>query len=235
MFQYPFLTYGEIAKMLSDQEVQGLHTCFPFLKEINSGNREGIAKFGNSLTIPENSIVFGVGSPCETFFFLTSGGVKVSIGSDEGREISLYRVAAGESCILTTCCVLGGACYPARGVTDSPSAGVSVPGHVVLELVADSLSFRKFLFSTYADRIVNLMALVHEVTFKRLDKRLAAQLLEFEGETPITHQFLADQLGSVREVVSRILKSFEAQAIIRLGRQRIEILDRSALEKYTLP
>jgi len=148
-----------------------------------------------------------------------------------GREMLLYRVEPGESCIITSSCLLGHAPYTARGEAETPITLLILPSPVFDRLVAEQARFRDFVFHLFSERLAELMQLVEEVAFHRLDQRLAKLLLAKNGDTlHATHQQLAEELGSVREIVSRLLKGFAAQGLVALGREQIGILDRNGLK-----
>ena len=108
---------------------------------------------------------------------------------------------------------------------------VVLPSPLFERLLADSTVFRDFVFHLFADRIAELMQLVEEIAFQRLDQRLARLLLARGKDIQTTHQALADELGSVREIVSRLLKGFAAEGLVSLGREHIAILDRAGLSR----
>ncbi len=159
---------------------------------------------------------------------LLEGGIRVVKCAPSGRELPLYRVTPGESCIITSACLLGHVDYNARGETESATRLALLPSADFLALLAHE-PFRRFVFHLFAERLADLMQLVEEVAFKKLDQRLAALLLGRGQVVHATHQQLADELGSVREIVSRLLKNFAAQGLVRLGREQIEILDAAGL------
>jgi len=162
---------------------------------------------------------------------LLEGTVRVQKSSEDGREITLYRVEAGESCIMTTTCLISDDQYGAEGIAETDVTLAVVPPATFNRLLAQSEKFRNFVFEVYAKRMSMLMMLVEEVVFKKLDKRLAQLLLDHKSDQfDVTHQDIAMELGSVREVVSRQLKVFERQKFIKLGRGNIKILDRSGLQ-----
>ncbi|MGB8250895.1 MAG: Crp/Fnr family transcriptional regulator, partial [Azonexus sp.] len=149
-----------------------------------------------------------------------------------GRELMLYRVTPGGSCIITSSCLLGHSDYNARGIAESPLSLLLMPASVFGQLMLDHTPFRDFVFHLFAERIGELMQLVEEVAFARLDQRLAKLLVARNDATlNITHQQLADELGSVREIVSRLLKGFAAQGLVSLGREQLTITDRARLQE----
>jgi CRP/FNR family transcriptional regulator len=142
----------------------------------------------------------------------------------------LYRVVPGGSCIISSSCLLGHSAYNARGIAETPLTLLALPVPVFTALMLEHPPFRDFVFHLFAERIGELMQLVEEVAFARLDQRLARLLVaRKEDVLAVTHQQLADELGSVREIVSRLLKGFAAQGLVSLGREQLSLLDRPGL------
>jgi CRP/FNR family transcriptional regulator len=183
-----------------------------------------------TLSFPSGTTVFDERQPCRGFPFVLDGGIRVVKVSASGRELPLYRVTAGENCIITSSCLLGHADYNARGVTDGPTTLALLPNKLFDEMLTEP-AFRDFVFSLFSERMAELMQLVEEVAFHKLDQRLAALLLGKGRLVQATHQQLADELGSVREMVSRLLKRFEEQGLVRLGREQVEVLDPAGLRR----
>jgi len=184
------------------------------------------------LDVPAGTRLFDVHMRCEGLPLLLSGRIRVARLGDSGREIALYRVEPGESCIVTVACLGGGRDYDARGVAETACHLELLPEPVFRRLLAEHEPFRRFVFGLFAERMASLMQLVEEVAFRKLDQRLARRLLQLadaEGVVRASHQQLADELGSVREIVSRVLKQFEHGGGIALGRQQIQLRDRGAL------
>lgn len=210
---------------------------FPPLRAISDPAWRRIAERLSVMRIEPGTSVFRVGDPCRNYLLVSEGAVRVQTVSESGREIVLYRVGSGEICVLTTSCLFAGAQYPAEGVTETAVQAVAMPKGLFDEAVAASPGFRQFVFASLGERLSRLMALVQEVAFGRIDARLAQRLLllaSADGAVGATHQDLATELGTAREVVSRLLKDFERRAWVRLARGRIEIADRAALERLTV-
>lgn len=185
---------------------------------------------GRRITLPAGTTVFAELQPCQGFPLLLAGSIKVVKSAASGREMLLYRVEPGGSCIITSSCLLGHSDYNARGIAESDLALLLVPTALFARLLAEHTPFRDFVFHLFADRIAELMQLVEEVAFARLDQRLAKLLVARpEDVVSTTHQQLAEELGSVREIVSRLLKGFAAQGLVALGREQITLLDRPGL------
>lgn len=183
------------------------------------------------MQLPAGAQVFTEAQSCQGFPLLLSGSIKVVKLAASGRELVLYRVTPGGSCIITSSCLLGRTDYNARGIAETPLTLLILPLAVFSRLMQEHPPFRDFVFHLFAERIAELMQLVEEVAFARLDQRLAKLILgRKEVVLNVTHQQLADELGSVREIVSRLLKGFAAQGLVSLGREQLTVTDRSGLQ-----
>jgi len=182
--------------------------------------------------LPAGTLIFAETEPCRGFPLVIAGSIKVVKSAPNGREMLLYRVEPGDSCIISSSCLLGHTAYTARGEAESDVALLVLPTPGFEQLMASSHDFRDFVFHLFAQRIAELMELVEEVAFHRLDQRLAKLLLArgAGNEIQTTHQALADELGSVREIVSRLLKGFATQGLISIERERISLEDRKGLQ-----
>ena len=210
--------------------------AFPLLKTLDAASMARLRRSASLITLPAGSALFTNGSPCRSYLFVVSGSIRVQMMSEGGREIVLYRVGSGETCILTTSCLLAHEEYPAEATTESEVAAAVLPGDCFHDLLALSAAFRAFIFQAYGRRITNLMLLIEEVAFRRVDIRLAEHLIDrcggMAGRLTMTHQQLAVELGSVREVVSRQLKKFERRGWLALRRGSIDIVDAPALRDF---
>jgi CRP/FNR family transcriptional regulator len=184
------------------------------------------------VTIPAGRQLFYAGSLCENYLLVVSGAIKVQILSDSGREVLLYHVRAGDSCVLTTSCLLSGDCYPAEGITETEVTAFVMPSHAFYRCIEQSAFFREFVFKNFSARLSTLIGRMETVVFETIDQRIGKALLA-TGATIITktHHELAYELGTAREVVSRHLKNFESYGWVNLKRGTIEIINRDALLK----
>jgi CRP/FNR family transcriptional regulator, anaerobic regulatory protein len=205
---------------------------YPMLGELPDSQRDDVLGGAAAMHLPAGSVIFDEDQACQGFPLLLSGSVRVIKAAPSGRELQLYRVEPGESCILTSSCLLGGDHYHARGIVEQDVELVLLPAQAFRQLVSSSESFRNYIFDLFSGRITDLMQLVSAVAFQKLDQRLAALLANKSGTIHATHQALADELGSVREIVSRLLKNFAERGWVRLGREQIEVLDVAALKRY---
>ncbi len=183
------------------------------------------------MSLPAGTTVFDENQACQGFPLILSGSLRVIKASANGRELQLYRVIPGESCILTSSCLLGHTRYQARGICEHDVEMVLLPASAFHVLLESQSSFRSYVFHLFSDRLTDLMQLVSAVAFQKLDQRLAALLITKESPIHATHQALADELGSAREMVSRLLKGFADQGWLVLGREHIEILNRTELNR----
>ena len=186
------------------------------------------------LRLQEGAQVFGPTNIPDSLFFLYDGRIRVSQSSDTGREITLYRVDAGESCVLTTACMLSEEAYSAEGVAETDITLVALPKLAFEQLVSEEVEFRDFVFAAYSKRLIDLLRVVDDVAFGHMDVRLAERLLVIAGdrkEIAATHQHLASELGTASEVVSRVLSDFQKRQIVGQSRGRITLIDKKALKE----
>lgn len=208
----------------------GLLALYPVLAELPPESAAQLVAHFQRMQVPAGQVIFDEHQPCLGFPFLLSGSVRVVKQSGSGRELPLYRVIPGESCIITSSCLLGHTDYNARGITETDTELAFLPKADFDALLALA-PFRNFVFQLVAERIGELMQVVEEVAFRKLDQRLANVLLGHGASVHRSHQQLADELGSVREIVSRLLKGFAEQGLVRLGRERIDIADPAGLRR----
>ncbi len=175
------------------------------------------------------TVVFDVGDACRDLALTSEGVIRVSRPLANGHEVLLYRLQPGEPCIMSTACFLGHAVYPVRGVVEQEVRGVILPGADVQAVLVEASGFREALFGAFAGRLGSLLTLLEELVSRRLDRRLAALLIERGPVLHATHQQLADELVSAREVVSRLLESFEVHGYVHLHRARVEVSNLRAL------
>ncbi len=186
------------------------------------------------MTVEKNTVIFGVGNTPDSLLLLITGTVRVQQLSENGREIVLYRVRAGESCVLTTACLLAFENYTAQGIAETDVEAVAIPMSLFDNLVGQSAEFRKFVFSAHGRRIADLFHTIEDVAFQRVDIRLAVKLIELsagESVVHITHQQLAAELGTAREVISRQLSEFQRRHWIEQSRGTIKLEDKPELER----
>ena len=188
------------------------------------------------ITLPAGSRIYGPGQAPQNYLLLLDGAIRVQQVSESGREIVLYRLSAGESCALTTACLMGYEDYLAEAVAETTIRAVAVPRATFDDMIARSPMFRRFVFTAFSARVTDLFRIIDQVAFARMDIRLAQKLIELShGGTALvaTQQQLASELGTAREVVSRLLSEFQRRGWISAARGSMTINDRGALEKLS--
>jgi len=180
------------------------------------------------MQVKKGSVLFRDGDACNGYVLVIHGSVRVQKIDPQGHEIVLYRVEEGQSCMLTTTCLLAKQNYPAEGIAETDVDLVLLPLDAFDSALAESPSFRRFVMANIGNRISDLMLLLEDVAFGRKDVRLAAFLLKHvsaDGDVlECTHRQMAVELGTAREVVSRLIKDFERKGLVSLGRNRITVL-----------
>jgi CRP/FNR family transcriptional regulator, anaerobic regulatory protein len=187
--------------------------------------------------IPEGHDVFVEGDRADAIALLISGVVRVYKIGETGREITLYRFGNGESCILTANAILSQENFPAIATVEKEAEAVMVPAEVFRDWVRRYDLWREFVFDLLSQRLSSVMEVVEEVAFHRMDERVATFLSEWLSQADsiqITHQEIAAELGSSREVISRILEDFSAFGMISVSRGMIKVLDREALKSRSV-
>jgi CRP/FNR family transcriptional regulator len=206
---------------------------FPALATAPRATLERIASRGIHRRVPAGTTMFSHHAPCSGFPLILAGTVRVTQRYPNGRELQLYRVKPGESCLLSGSCLLGRTNYAASGIAETEVELLVLPPEEFRSLIAEDETFRTYVFELFGERLATLMELVEAITYQKLDQRLASMLVEHvrDGERTIhvTHQGLADELGSVREIVSRLLRTFEDRGLVELGRERITVRDPDTL------
>lgn len=182
------------------------------------------------MEVPEGSTLFRESEACQGFPLVLEGEVRVSRTASNGRELELYRVLPGEMCLVSSACLFAGQVFTARGTTTRPTRLTLMPAPLFRQALATE-SFRDFVLGLFAARMADLTGLIEAVAFQKLDSRLAATLLGHGSQLRATHQALADELGTVREIVTRLLHRFERSGWVELSRECITIRDSVALRQ----
>lgn len=200
---------------------------FSGLHKLDPSTRNALIDTSKIVKLQNGTRIFGPGQSPANYLLLLDGTVRVQQVSETGREIVLYRVSAGESCALTTACLMGYEEYQAEGIAETDVEAVAVPRNTFDDLIARSAEFRRFVFTAFSVRVTNLFKVIDEVAFSRIDIRLAQKLLDLadaDGRVALTHQQLASELGTAREVVSRQLHEFQRRNWISVARGEISLL-----------
>lgn len=204
--------------------------------------RRRLAESAVPVKLGAGDIFYRQGDVCEQFAVVQRGSIRVFRTIESGREITLYHVQDGEPCLVNMLCVFLGEPAMASAQIEAPTEAAVVPGSTFRQWVKDEEFVRRFVFTSMARRIVDVMTLIEEVAFRKMDTRLASLLQRrfAQSDSPAgvamaTHEDLAAELGTAREVVSRILEDFERLHIVSLSRGRLELVDPEALERRARP
>ncbi|RJQ44741.1 MAG: Crp/Fnr family transcriptional regulator [Nitrospiraceae bacterium] len=217
------------------QMLEKVSQAFPFLKDADAEIRSQVMTHAFIARIPKGKVIFLEGDDCRHLALILSGTIRVYKPAESGREITLYRLGKGESCILTASCIFSSGKFSAIAITEEDAEAVMVPAQIFRDWMNRYSLWRDFIFNLLSKRLSEIIATIEEVTFRRMDVRIAEYLLKFsqshQGDIRTTHQDIAMELGTSREVVSRILKHFEYEHVITLGRGIITIQDIKSLSR----
>ncbi len=211
---------------------------YPFLGDLS---REGLARISaaaNKSSLTGGTVVIREGQSVQNMLLLETGAIRVFKLIPEGRQITLYRVLPGEGCILSTYSILNDAPFPASAIAEVDSQAWLVPGQLIRDLFVDEPAFRKFANELVMKTIAPLIMLIDQIAFRKMDQRLATFLVAASAAQPgafkpvtMTHEQIANHLGTAREVVSRCLSNFESDSLIEVSRRSIRVLDAEGLRK----
>jgi CRP/FNR family transcriptional regulator, anaerobic regulatory protein len=210
---------------------------FPELLELDEEHQNFLRDAVLFKQLTQGEIAYQPGWDCSNFLMCLSGQTRVYRSSESGREILLYRVGAGQTCVLTTSCLMASGAFPAESIAEQDTLLAAIPANKFNELMTRSMRFREFVHNNYGELLADLILLVKEVAFSRVDIRLARYLLKIVDNDNLvhsTHQQLALDMGSVREVISRYLNEWEHQGWIDNKRGKIQLLNREKLNEYSL-
>jgi CRP/FNR family transcriptional regulator, anaerobic regulatory protein len=211
------------------QAIDTLTLLYPALAQVQPPLSELGASAG-PMQVPAGTALFSENTPCQGFPLVLAGEIKVSRSSGDGRSLELYRVGPGELCLVSSACLFRSQPLSAHGVTTKAATLIVIPP-AAFNRWLDEPAFRNEVLGLFAERMADLTSLIDAVAFHKLDRRLAAALLGHGQHLAITHQGLADELGTVREIVTRLLRRFEREGWVTLGREQIAITNSAALRE----
>lgn len=219
--------------MISQEHYKRISRVLPILQRADPQLVREFQQTAFFARIPTGKDVFVESDRADAIALLISGVVRVYKIGETGREITLYRFGDGESCILTASAILSRQSFPAIATVEQEAEAVMIPADAFRDWVRRYDLWRGFVFDLLSQRLTSMMAIVDEVAFRRVDTRVASLLLNrgrIQNPIHITHQEIAAELGSSREVISRILEGFASEGMIRLARGSVEILDFKSLQ-----
>ena len=217
-----------MGKLDLDQDAIPHH---PAMIELSEAGRAAVCQGAQAISLPSGTRVFGPGDRCNGLPLVIKGGVRVQMMGASGNEIVLYRIQDGEMCPLSLACLLTAGSHQSEAIAEEETQVLVLPTGLTERLMNDEPAFRQGVLESYGRRLQSLMLIIEEVAFQRMDHRLAERLLQRQCDNclAVTHQDLAVELGTAREVISRLLKEFERRGLVQLERGLIRILDKGAL------
>lgn len=201
------------------------------LRNVGDADLDRFLRSGMPVHLAADQFVFRPGDACESFLILLDGRIRVQLISEDGKEVTLYRIGPGGSCVLTTSCLFSSEDYPAEAIAETDIDALAFSRDVFERTVEISAPFRRFVFDGFSQRLAKVIGRMEELAFTSIDYRLAKALIDLHerGQTEMTHNALAVELGTAREVVSRHLKRMEKSGLIALARGKVTVLDPSEL------
>jgi CRP/FNR family transcriptional regulator, anaerobic regulatory protein len=216
--------------MLTSDEMNKVVNYYPVLSGLPPELKLAFENSSSRFHAKLDAHLFDFSALVQSYMMLTSGTIRVT-RQGRCREIVLYRVQPGENCILTVCNILSETLYQTISTAETEICGVAIPATLFKHMIEQSPTFYMYIFRSFSGRLSGLLGLIDEITFMQLDERLAGLLLSKGSVVKTTHSQLADELGSVREVISRILKDFEFKGLVKLDRNLVQTVDQEALKK----
>lgn len=207
-------------------------SLFPFLQDLITDSKDSLFL---KRSFPSKTILMDEGDQCNGVAFVLNGSIQVSKVGSNGRKVILYRLGKGDSCILTIASVLGNIFFPATAVVEKDAEVIIIPVESFKELMVTNVGLQQYIYKLISTRLIEVISLIDELIFRRIDDRLIEFLLKqahSDGDIiEMTHEELSTQLGTAREVISRILKGLEREGSIQLSRGKVRVLSRSMLAK----
>jgi CRP/FNR family transcriptional regulator len=226
---------GESLHSMQPTDIQRTFEAYPVLGSFSSELQARVLAEMWPIRASHGQLLFDVGDPCPALPLVAEGAIHVIRRLPTGRNLPLYSLRRGELCVLSVSCLLGDVLYPASAQAAGSVAGAALPKALFRTLVDHEPTFRHEMFGAFASRFCLLMGLIEEMCVTRLDERLAELLISRGPVIHATHQALADELGTAREVVSRILEHLEAGGFVRLRRARVDLISPENLARVYAP
>ena len=210
--------------------------AFPFYESLSPRGKALLRSTAAPKVYAANTVLLEEGQPCGRALMVTRGAIRVHKTSASGRDITLYLVRPGEMCVLGISCLLRDTRYPARASVKTDTEAIGIPAPAFRLLFREEESVQQFVLEMFSSRLSSVMRLVEEVAFRRMDERLAV-FLQKEAtratgpyhKVDMSHEQIASHLGTVREVISRLLSQFEDDGLVMLDRRRVRIPDPTKL------
>ncbi len=222
--------------MISHENYKILKSSLPFWESLTNSQKELLVSESSLVSYNKNQIVHSSESECVGMLFVLSGSLRVYLSSEEGREITLYRIHAGETCIMGASCVLKSITFDIFIDAVEDTQVIQVPSGAINTTMNQNVYIECYAYKMAAERFSDIMWAMQQILFMSFDKRLAIFLLDessssHSDEIRMTHEQIAKLMGSAREVVTRMLKYFSSEGYVELSRGTVRLTDKTALKK----
>lgn len=219
------------------KELKEYLKTLPIWNDLTNDEKDKIVKFTQIKEYEKGNIIHSKDHECLGLIKVLSGDVRVFMMSDEGREITLYQMGADDLDVLSASCVVNQITFDTQMIADNDCVLLVVPAVYLSLLKENNLNVRCFIYEKLTGRFSDVMKTVQRILFTRIDSRIAIYLLDKSSKGNInhlyvTHEEIAREINTSREVASRVLKQLEDEGVIRLKRGKIDIIDKNVLKKY---
>ncbi len=219
--------------MITQEQIRKLEELFPVLIQLPKAARQIIYTSGNDIVLPDGQMLMKQNQECQNIPMVISGHLRIYKLSSSGREMTLYRIGPGETCLISIACQIKGQDFPAMAQVEGKTHLFMLPSFVCKEILGTSIAWKDFIISSIYDHLTDVMQTLEAVAFDRTDHRLILWLMEkSEGKNAAisyTHEEIAIELGTAREVVSRLLGELKNKGVVTLGRGKVKIMDSAQL------
>ncbi len=210
--------------------------CFPVWSKLTSAQQKKITASLSRRSVPKGTVIHHDSTECTGLFLVEKGQLRAYILSEEGREITIYRLFDLDMCLFSASCMLRSIQFEITIAAEKDTTLWVIPADTYKELLAESAPLANYTNEVMAARFSDVMWLIEQIMWKSFDKRLADFLLneaaiEERDTLTITHETIANHLGTAREVVTRMLRYFQNEGMVKLNRGSIEILDQGKLQQ----
>lgn len=238
----PVLWYDTLARgilhMLNGDDISYMAECMSFWKSLTDDERDYLVKQTMDLTYEKGSVIHNDRKNCTGVMLVVYGRLRVYIVGDDGKEITLYRLVERDVCVLSASCVLRNITFDVHIQAEEPTRILNIPVETYRHLEQSNQKVQDFTNQLVSSRFSDVMWVMEQLVFMSMDKRLAIYLLEQSAlvgsdSLKLTHEAIAHDLGTAREVVTRLLKYFQDEKMVTLARGEITIIDHSALMRLS--
>ena len=215
-----------------------LEDFFPFWDKLTEEEQKNVCRNAASVIYPAGAFIHRASEDCVGVLLIREGQLRVYIQSEDGRDITLFRIYAGEACVLSASCFMQEITFDILIDAEKDSRVLVIPTAVIRRLADENIYVENYIYKQAVERFSDVMWTMQQILFMSFDKRLAVFLVDEAAKTgedtlTMTHDQIARYTGSAREVVSRMLKYFEKEGLVELARGRVKLLHKKKLQELT--